>query len=123
MILKESGLRVFLAPGFTDMRKAINGLSVLVDDLDLDPFSGHLFVFCNRRQTMVKILYWDRNGFCLWHKRLEKHRFNWPRPIGDVIGHSRFKPRPPESTGSAAYFHESDSTFWLFQSFQMQLQS
>jgi len=85
MILKESGLRVFLAPGFTDMRKAINGLSVLVDDLDLDPFSGHMFVFCNRRQTMLKILYWDRNGFCLWHKRLEKHRFNWPRSIGDVM--------------------------------------
>ena len=45
MILKEYGLRVFLAPGFTDMRKSINGLSVLVDDLDIDPFSGHLFVF------------------------------------------------------------------------------
>ena len=85
MILKEYGLRVFLAPGFTDMRKSINGLSILVDDLDLDPFSGHLFVFCNRRQTMLKILYWDRNGFCLWHKRLEKHRFNWPRSIGDVM--------------------------------------
>ena len=85
MILKEYGLKVFLAPGFTDMRKSINGLSVLVDDLDLDPFSGHLFVFCNRRQTMLKILYWDRNGFCLWHKRLEKHRFNWPCSIDDVM--------------------------------------
>jgi transposase len=85
MILKEYGHRVFLAPGFTDMRKSINGLSILVDGLDLDPFSGHLFVFCNRRQTMLKILYWDRNGFCLWHKRLEKHRFNWPRSIGDVM--------------------------------------
>ena len=85
MILKENGLRVFLAPGFTDMRKSINGLSVLVDDLDLDPFSGHLFVFCNRRQTILKILYWDRNGFCLWHKRLEKHRFDWPHSIDDIM--------------------------------------
>ena len=85
MILKKCGLRVFLAPGFTDMRKSINGLSILVDDLDLDPFSGHLFVFCNRRQTMLKILYWDHNGFCLWYKRLEKHRFNWPLSVDDAV--------------------------------------
>jgi len=85
MILKECGLKVFLAPGFTDMRKSINGLSILVDLLELDPFSGHLFVFCNRRQTMLKILYWDRNGFCLWHKRLERHRFSWPGSVGDIM--------------------------------------
>ena len=85
MMLKASGLRVFLAPGFTDMRKSINGLSILVDDFDLDPFSGHLFVFCNRRRNMLKVLYWDRNGFCLWHKRLEEHRFDWPRSIAEVM--------------------------------------
>ena len=85
MILKKYGLKVFLAPGFTDMRKSINGLSILVDCLDLNPFSGHLFVFCNRRKTMLKILYWDRNGFCLWHKRLEKHRFSWPGSVGAVM--------------------------------------
>ena len=85
MMLKASGLRVFLAPGFTDMRKSINGLSILVDDFDLDPFSGHLFVFCNRRRNILKVLYWDRNGFCLWHKRLEKHRFSWPCSITEVM--------------------------------------
>ncbi len=85
MIPKEYGLKVFLAPGFTDMRKSINGLSILVAGLELDPFSGHMFVFCNRRQTMLKILYWDRNGFCLWHKRLEKHRFSWPDSIAAVM--------------------------------------
>ena len=85
MILKKYGLKVFLAPGFTDMRKSINSLSILVDCLDLNPFSGHLFVFCNRRKTMLKILYWDRNGFCLWHKRLEKHRFSWPASVGAVM--------------------------------------
>lgn len=75
-----SHTRIYLAPGATDMRKAINGLSILVQDrLELDPLSGHLFAFCNRRRDLVKILYWDRNGFCLWQKRLEKHRFPWPQ--------------------------------------------
>ena len=81
-----SGTRIYLAVGSTDMRKAINGLSILVqDELALDPLSGHLFAFCNRRRNMVKILYWDRNGFCLWHKRLEKHRFTWPESRGQVL--------------------------------------
>jgi len=44
----------------------------------MNPLSGHLFVFANRKKNMVKVLYWDRNGFCLWHKRLEKDRFTWP---------------------------------------------
>jgi transposase len=71
--------KVYLALGRTDMRKSINGLSILVEDsLDMDPFCGHLFAFCNQRRNMIKILYWDRNGFCLWHKRLEKHSFKWP---------------------------------------------
>lgn len=79
MIFFPSNTRVFLAPGSTDMRKAISTLSILVEDtLRLNPFSGHLFVFCNRGRTILKILYWDRNGFCLWQKRLEKHRFIWP---------------------------------------------
>jgi len=74
-----SHTRVYLVLGHTDMRKAINGLSILVEDqLHQDPFCGHLFVFCNRRRNIVKILYWDRNGFCLWQKRLEKHFFRWP---------------------------------------------
>ena len=78
--------RIYLAVGSTDMRKAINGLSILVEDqMELDPFSGHLFVFCNRRRNMVKILYWDRNGFCLWHKRLEKHVFFWPESSRQVL--------------------------------------
>lgn len=53
--------------------------------MDLDPFSGHLFVFCNRSQTIIKILYWERNGFCLWQKRLEKHRFKWPENELEVM--------------------------------------
>jgi transposase len=79
-------VRVYLAPGTTDMRKAINGLSILVQEqMELDPFSGHLFAFCNRKRDIVKILYWDRNGFCLWQKRLEKDRFKWPMSMDEVF--------------------------------------
>ena len=78
--------RVFVAVGNTDMRKSINGLSILVDQaMDLNPFSGDLFVFCNRLRSIIKILYWDHNGFCLWHKRLEKDRFKWPQSVDEVV--------------------------------------
>jgi transposase len=86
MLGSISGVKVYLALGNTDMRKSINGLSIIVEShFDLDPFSGHLFVFCNRRRTIMKILYWDRNGFCLWHKRLEKERFQWPERSESVM--------------------------------------
>jgi transposase len=86
MLFPSLGMKVYLALGSTDMRKSINGLSILVESsMELDPFSGHLFVFCNRRRNIMKILYWDRNGFCLWHKRLEKHRFRWPEAESDVF--------------------------------------
>lgn len=81
-----SSTKVYLSPGATDMRKSINGLSILVEDqLQGDPFSGHLYVFCNRRKQILKILYWDRNGFCLWQKRLEKDRFPWPTTAEEVL--------------------------------------
>ncbi len=71
---------VYLCRDTVDFRKGINGLAVLVEEtLQLDPFSEHLFVFCNRRRNRIKILYWERNGFCLWQKRLERDRFAWPR--------------------------------------------
>lgn len=71
--------KVYLALGATDMRKSINGLSILVEEqFDLDLFSGSLFAFCNRKRDMVKILYWADNGFCLWVKRLERDLFRWP---------------------------------------------
>jgi transposase len=71
---------VYLCRDAVDFRKGINGLAVLVEDtLALEPFSDHLFVFCNRGRNRIKILYWERNGFCMWQKRLEKARFHWPR--------------------------------------------
>ena len=86
MISLPSTTRVFLAPGNTDMRKEISALSILVESaLELDPFSGHLFAFCNRKRTVMKILFWDRNGFALYQKRLEKHRFKWPESPEDVL--------------------------------------
>jgi len=86
MFSPANAVRVYIATGVTDMRKSINGLSILVaDQLDLDPLSGHLFAFCNRKRDIIKILYWDRNGFCLFHKRLERHRFQWPETTAGVL--------------------------------------
>jgi transposase len=53
--------------------------------MQLDPYSGHLFAFSNRRRTVIKVLYWDRNGFCLWQKRLERERFRWPETRAEVM--------------------------------------
>jgi transposase len=86
MFFPTQNLKVFIALGSTDMRKSMDGLSILVSEkFNLDPFSGHLFVFSNRKQNIVKILYWDRNGFCLWHKRLEKDYFQWPDSKEQVL--------------------------------------
>ena len=78
---------VYLCRDVVDFRKGINGLSILVEEtLQRDPFSEQLFVFCNRRRDRVKILYWERSGFCMWQKRLEKARFKWPCKVAsDVI--------------------------------------
>ena len=71
--------RVFLCIGATDMRKSFNTLSILISqELGGEPTSGDLFAFSNKRMNLVKILYWHRNGFCLWQKRLEEGRFKWP---------------------------------------------
>jgi transposase len=78
--------RVHLCRDPVDFRKAINGLSILVaEELEQDPFSAHVFGFCNRRRDQVKLLYWKRNGFVLWQKRLEKDRFPWPREGEEAV--------------------------------------
>jgi transposase len=79
-MLLEKDRRVFVRLGFTDMRKQINGLSVLVQELKPDGlFDGSYYVFCGKTKRVLKIVYWDRTGFCLWQKRLEKETFSWPR--------------------------------------------
>ena len=69
-----------------DFRKAVDGLSVIVEEaLEENPFSGTLFVFTNRQRDKVKILCWERNGFVMWYKRLEKERCLWPDKQGDTV--------------------------------------
>ena len=75
-----SDYKVFIRPGYTDMRKAINGLSeVVVSIMEKDPFSKCLFFFTNRGRKILKCIYWDKTGFCLWQKKLEKEKFPWPQ--------------------------------------------
>jgi transposase len=72
-------MAVYLHRAPVDFRKQINGLAVLVaESMQLDPFKPALYVFSNGARNRVKVLYWDGQGFCLWLKRLEKHRFVWP---------------------------------------------
>jgi transposase len=80
MITVPAGVRVYLALGATDMRKGFDGLSLLAQEvLRADPFSGHLFVFRGKRGDLIKVLYWDGQGLCLFAKRLERGRFIWPQ--------------------------------------------
>jgi transposase len=80
MIAAPAGVHVWLAAGVTDMRKGFDGLAALVQNqLEADPFSGHLFVFRGRRGDRIKVLWWDGDGLCLYAKRLERGRFVWPQ--------------------------------------------
>jgi transposase len=74
-----AAVRIFVALEPTDMRKQFDGLYAAAREVtQADPFSGHLFVFSNRRRDLIRILMWDRSGFALWSKRLERGTFPWP---------------------------------------------
>ncbi|EKD27694.1 MAG: IS66 Orf2 family protein [uncultured bacterium] len=78
----EQGTEIYLCKDAIDFRKGINGLSESVElYLKHNPLSGNFFVFINRSRDKIKILYWDRNGFCLWQKRLEKGKYHWPKHL------------------------------------------
>lgn len=80
MMIVPAGVKVHMALGVTDMRKGMDGLATLVQEvLNKDPFSGHLFAFRGTRANLVKLLFWDGNGLCLFTKRIDRGHFVWPR--------------------------------------------
>ncbi len=73
---------VFLYRDFVDFRKSINGLVMIVEQqMQVSPLTGSVFVFCNKGRDKLKVLYWDKTGFALWYKRLEKDKFKWPTKL------------------------------------------
>jgi transposase len=87
MLFPEGQVRIWLYTQPADMRKSYNGLSALVkQSLAEDPLSGQLFVFINRKRTQMKILYFDRSGYCIWGKRLEQGQFH--APAGEALKHT-----------------------------------
>jgi transposase len=79
MMTPSPAVRVFLCTQPTDMRRSFDGLAQMVREIiEKDPMSGHLFVFRNRKGHLAKVLWWDRSGYCLWYKRLEKGIFRFP---------------------------------------------
>jgi transposase len=87
MMHLPASVRVYLCASACDMRKSFDGLHALVSQsMQLDAFGGHLFVFSNRRRDRIKILYWDRDGFAVWAKRLEEGTYAMPFGDSDVTG-------------------------------------
>lgn len=77
---------IYIACGYTDLRKSIDGLAMLVrKSFELDPFSNSLFLFCGKRCDRIKALYWEGDGFVLLYKRLERGRFQWPRTQSQAL--------------------------------------
>jgi transposase len=86
MIHLPASVRMYLATSPCDMRRSFDGLHALVNAvLQMDAFAGHLFVFANRRRDRVKILYWDRDGFAMWAKRLEEGTYAMPFSEADEV--------------------------------------
>ena len=80
MISLPSGTHIWIAAGITDLRRGFTGLSAVAQTvLEKEPYSGHVFVFRGRRGDLIKLLWWDGDGLCLFAKRLERGRFVWPR--------------------------------------------
>ena len=79
MLSFPAAIRVYLCTVACDMRRSFDGLSMMAEHIiRCDPFSGHLLVFCNKRSDRLKILYWDRDGWAIWYKRLEAGTFQFP---------------------------------------------
>lgn len=85
MIVDLSDVKIFVRTEPADFRKQINGLTILIqEEMTEDLFGRNIFLFCNKSRNRIKIIYWDKNGFCQWLKRLEKDRFPWPKNEKEV---------------------------------------
>jgi transposase len=90
MISLPTGTDIWIAAGVTDMRRGFTGLSATAQIvLEQDPYSGHVFVFRGRRGDLIKVLWWDGDGLCLFAKRLERGRFVWPKADQGAVSLSR----------------------------------
>lgn len=84
MLRLEAFTGIYLHRDRVDFRKSIDGLAAIVEqEMGLNVFGRHLFIFCDRRRRRLKVLYWDATGFALWYKRLERDRFIWPKCHAD----------------------------------------
>ena len=96
---------IYLAQDPVDFRFGINGLSTMVEaTLQFDPFSRNLFCFTNKRRNQIKVLYWQRSGFCLWLKRLEEEKFKWP---------AHLSPLQSETARPSVVELDEDQFLWL----------
>ncbi len=90
MIGLPAKTEIWIAAGVTDLRRGFDGLSALVQTkLEQHPFSGHVFVFRGRRGDLIKLLWWDGDGLCLFAKRLERGRFVWPQATEGTVALTR----------------------------------
>jgi transposase len=90
MISLPTGTNIWIAAGVTDLRRGFTGLSAVAQTvLEQDPYSGHVFVFRGRRGDLIKLLWWDGDGLCLFSKRLERGRFIWPQAEKGAVSLSR----------------------------------
>jgi len=86
-MLAITNQKIYLYRDYVDFRKQINGLSqIVVNQMKINVYNGSLFVFCCKRKDKLKIVYWDKTGFCMWQIRLEKEKFKWPiKQVDKVI--------------------------------------
>ena len=76
---------LYIVCGFTDLRKSIDGYaSIIQDNFNINPMTDAIYLFCNKQKNKLKILYWDKDGFWLLYKRLEKSKFRWPKTLDEI---------------------------------------
>ena len=90
MITPPSGAQIWIAAGATDLRRGFTGLSAMVQTtLEADPYAGHVFVFRGKRGDLIKLLWFDGDGLCLFAKKLERGRFIWPQATSGTVSLTR----------------------------------